>query len=119
MKYRGYTLEIHYLPGANFRVDSSGRVIPRNPQTKHVDYVEAISREGIKFRASSIREAKKIVTEIEKVWPEDRINKEAVKINRRKLTQSQQPAKFLENRQKLPGITEVSERSVSGTEAAQ
>lgn len=34
MKYKGFDLEIVYLPGSNFRIDKSGCVLDRKPTKK-------------------------------------------------------------------------------------
>jgi len=45
MRYKGYTLENHYLPGSTFRI-KDGRVINRKPTLKDIDYVRATPDDG-------------------------------------------------------------------------
>ena len=38
MKYRGYIIEPQYLPGADFKLDSQGQVVPRKPKKEDIDF---------------------------------------------------------------------------------
>lgn len=67
MKYRGYELEIVYLPGANFRVTDNGRVVNRTPTTKDIDHVRVTTPYGHRFNESSIKEAKIVITKLEEI----------------------------------------------------
>ena len=63
MKYRGYELEVVYLPGADFKINEGGATITRRPNKEDIDYVLATPLCKIcgerQWREKSMSEAKK------------------------------------------------------------
>ena len=63
MKYRGYELEVVYLPAADFKTSKDGVVIARRPKKEDIDYVLAKPLCKLcgerQWREKSMSEAKK------------------------------------------------------------
>lgn len=64
MKYRGYTLTRHYLPGSDFKL-VHGMVKPRTPTKADLDYVRVETPWGFKFNESTIKLAKQAIDKLE------------------------------------------------------
>ena len=58
MRYKGHTLETHYLPGATFRI-KDGEVLPRTPKKEDIDFVRVIPDDGSRaLNCKNMAEAK-------------------------------------------------------------
>ena len=67
MKYRGWTIEVQYLPGADFRILKSGEVVPRKPTNKDID-VYRCSKDGERaFNESTLSKAKAFIDHLEAI----------------------------------------------------
>lgn len=64
MKYRGYTLTSHYLPGSNFKIVRS-MVKPRALTKADLDYVRVETPWGFKFNELTIKLAKQAIDKLE------------------------------------------------------
>lgn len=57
MIYKGYEIEAHYLPGADFTV-KNGVVVRRAPKAADVDFYRVTAPDGIRWNESSVADAK-------------------------------------------------------------
>jgi len=66
VRFQGHTLTAVYLPGSTFTI-KSGRVVPRKPTRKDIDYVLAEPDDGgTRVRFSSFSEAKAFIKELKR-----------------------------------------------------